>query len=407
MYMNRKLIRWEKTVWPSITYETCAWDRDHEELVLIPKSRRRKILPTYEAAVPAKIAQLTVSLPPELQRRLTEIETTVARFDETQSARDWNLPALLLRSESSSSSQIERLTSSVRNVALAELSDKAPANALLIAGNVAAMREALQQDGPISIDSICSIHDTLIAETVERKGLRDEQVWIGGTPYSPHGALFVPPHADRVSGCLDDLIAFGEREDVPSVAKAAIFHAQFETIHPFTDGNGRTGRTLVHRMLANDEALMHSTLPVSAGLLHNVEQYMKALDAYHTGEIEQIICCFADALELAVVIGSRIATDVDTVLNEWHITNTDRAGSASHDLPALLVEQPVINTAYVAERLGITDRAARTLVETACERGILSKMGNAKRGAFYQADELIGILEEASSLQGIRRIAAR
>lgn len=405
--MNRKLIRWEKTVWPSITYETCAWDRDYEELVLIPKSRRRKILPTYEAAVPAKIAQLTVSLPPELQRRLTEIETTVARFDETQSARDWNLPALLLRSESSSSSQIERLTSSVCNVALAELSDKAPANALLIAGNVAAMREALQQDGSISVDSICSIHDTLMAETVERKGLRDEQVWIGGTPYSPHGALFVPPHADRVSGCLDDLIAFGEREDVPSVAKAAIFHAQFETIHPFTDGNGRTGRTLVHRMLANDETLMHSTLPVSAGLLHNAEQYMKALDAYHEGEIEPIICCFADALELAVVIGLRIAADVDVVLNEWSIANTDRAGSASHDLPALLVEQPVVNTTYVAERLGITDRAARTLVEIACERGILSKMGNAKRGAFYQADELIGILEEASSLQGIRRIAAR
>ena len=150
-------------MWPNITYETCAWDRDYEELMLIPKSRRRKILPTYEAAVPAKIAQLTVSLSPELQKRLTEIETTVARFDETQSARDWNLPALLLRSESSSSSQIERLTSSVRNVALAELSDKAPANALLVAGNVAAMRKALQEDGPISIDSICSIHDTLMA----------------------------------------------------------------------------------------------------------------------------------------------------------------------------------------------------------------------------------------------------
>ena len=63
-------------MWPNITYETCAWDRDYEELMLIPKSRRRKILPTYEAAVPAKIAQLTVSLSPELQKRLTEIETT-------------------------------------------------------------------------------------------------------------------------------------------------------------------------------------------------------------------------------------------------------------------------------------------------------------------------------------------
>ena len=394
-------------MWPSITYETCAWERDYDELSLIPKSRRRKILPTYEAALPAKIAQLKVNLPTEIQRRIADVEVAVTRFDEAQGARDWDLPALLLRSESSSSSPIERLTSSVRNVALAELSDRAPANALLIAGNVAAMREALRQGGSVSIDSICRIHDVLMAGTSEIEGLRDEQVWIGGTPYSPHGASFVPPHASRVPECIDDLIGFGVREDVPPVAKEAIFHAQFETIHPFTDGNGRTGRALVHRMLANDEVLLHSTLPVSAGLLHDVERYMKALDAYHEGEVEPIISCFADALELAVVIGLRIAADVDTVLDAWRAANTDRAGSASYSLPALLVEQPVVNVAYVADRLGITDRAARNLIETACERSILSKMGNAKRGAFYQADELIEILEEASSLQGIRRIAAR
>ena len=394
-------------MWPGITYETCAWERDPDDLALVPKSRRRKILPTYEAAVPASIAALPVEIPAQLARRIAEVEVSLARFDQAQAARDWPLPALLLRSESSSSSQIERLTSSVRNVALAELSSKAPSNALLIAGNVAAMREALGQSGDIGIDSICAIHDVLMRGTREEPGLRKEQVWIGGSPYSPHGATFVPPHADRVRPCLEDLEAFGAREDVLPVAKAAIFHAQFETIHPFTDGNGRTGRTLLHRMLASDEVLLHTMLPVSSGLLHDIERYMDALDAYHAGAIEPIIECLADALELAVVIGSRIASDVDEVLAGWAIENTDRAGSASDGLPALLVGQPVVNAAYVAERLGITDRAARTLVEVACERGILQKMGNAKRGAFYQAGDLIGILEEASSLQGIRRIAAR
>ena len=394
-------------MWPGITYETCAWERDPDELALVPKSRRRKILPTYEAAVPASIALLPVEIPAQLMRRVSEVEVFIARFDQAQAARDWPLPALLLRSESSSSSQIERLTSSVRNVALAELTDKAPANALLIAGNVAAMREALGQSGDIGIGSICAIHDVLTKGTREAPGLRKEQVWIGGSPYSPHGATFVPPHADRVRPCLEDLVAFGAREDVPPVAKAAIFHAQFETIHPFTDGNGRTGRTLLHRMLASDEVLLHTMLPVSAGLLHDVERYMDALDAYHAGAIEPMIECFADALELAAVIGSRIASDVDEVLAGWAIENTDRAGSASHRLPALLVEQPVVDVAFVASRLGITDRAARNLVEVACERGILAKMGNAKRGAFYQAPGLIAVLEEASSLEGIRRIAAR
>lgn len=394
-------------MWPSITYETCVWERDPDDLALIPRSRRRKILPTYEAAVPARIAALPMEVPAPLERRLAEVEVSLARFDAAQMARAYALPALLLRSESSSSSQIERLTSSVRNVALAELSDKAPANALLIAGNVAAMRKALGQAGEVGVDSICAIHDALMRGTHEAAGLREEQVWIGGSPYSPHGAAFVPPHSGRVRECLDDLVAFGAREDIPPIAKAAIFHAQFETIHPFTDGNGRTGRTLLHRMLARDEVLLHTMLPVSAGLLHDVGRYMGALDAYHDGAVEPMVECLADALELSVVIGSRVASDVDEIISGWGSANTDRAGSASHRLPALLVEQPVVDVAYVASHLGITDRAARNLVDVACGRGILAKMGNARRGAFYQATDLIAVLEEASSLEGIRRIAAR
>lgn len=113
-------------MWPSISYETREWKRDPDELALIPRSRRRKILPTYEASIPAEIARQTVSLPSELEQFIAEVQVAIVRFDEAQNSRDYSLPALLLRSESSSSSQIERLTSSVRNVALAELSDKAP-----------------------------------------------------------------------------------------------------------------------------------------------------------------------------------------------------------------------------------------------------------------------------------------
>lgn len=394
-------------MWPAITYETCSWNRDPEELSLIPKSRRRRILPTYEAAVPLTIARRPVSLSPEIERRLAEVESAVTRFDQTQASRGFDLPALLLRSESSSSSQIERLTSSVRNVALAELSDKAPANARLIARNVEAMRKAIEIGSDISIRSICDIHDTLMRDTGAEFGLRDEQVWIGGTPYSPHDAQYVPPASDRVRTCLDDLVAFAQRDDIAPIAKAALFHAQFETIHPFTDGNGRTGRTLLHCMLASDEVLRHSTLPISAGLLHDVKPYMEALAAYHDGNLEPIIIRLADALELACVIGLRIGDDVAEVLDRWEEANTDRKGSASLRLPALLVEQPVVNIAYIVSHLDISDRAARNLVETACERRILERTGTERRGVFYQATELIAILEEASGLEGIRRIAAR
>lgn len=393
-------------MWPRVTFETCEWKRDPDELAFVPKSRRRKILPTYESAIPASIADQSPDLPDALTRRMSEIESLLARFDQNQTARDYNLPALILRSESSSSSQIERLTSSVRNVALAELSGKAPANARLIAGNVAAMRTAISQSGPIDVKSICGVHDTLMAGTGEAMGLRDEQVWIGGTPYSPHGATFVPPHPSRLNSCLDDLVRFSSREDMHPIAKAALFHAQFETIHPFTDGNGRTGRALLHRILADEEVLRHTSLPISAGLLHNVNTYMEALNVYRDGRIEEIIACLTDALELAVVVGTKMASRVDEVLDSWRTTNTDRSDSASHRLTALLVEQPVINTSYMAQRLDISERAARRLISEARERGILTKVGNAQRGAFYQASDLISILEEASAVQGIRRMVA-
>jgi len=394
-------------MWPCITYETYPWERNADEFELVPKSRRQKITATYEAALPAKIAQAPVNLPSELLVRMAELRGIIARFDQEQKARSYNLPALLLRSESSSSSQIERLTSSVRNVALAELSPKTPANAQLIASNVAAMRETIGRPAAISTQTICRIHDTLMRNTGEAPGFRTEQVWIGGTFYSPHGARFVPPHADRLNECLADLVEFGNRTDIDAIAKAALFHAQFETIHPFTDGNGRTGRALLHRMLANDEVLLHATLPASAGLLHDVASYMRALDEYHEGNIVPIVTCLADALELAVALGSQIAMDVDEVLCRWREATTERKGSATHRLPALLVEQPVVDVAYVARELDITDRAARNLIDAACKRGILAKMGNAQRGAFYQATDLLAILEEASSVAGIQRIVKR
>lgn len=391
--------------WPKTEYETCSWKRDLDALALVPKSRRRKITPTYQAALPAHIATANLSVPSALAQRIGEVTLAAARFDMLQSTRGYDLPALLLRSESSSSSQIENLTSSVRNVALAELSESTPHNARLIAANVAAMRTALTQEGPISVSSLCEVHRVLMGGNEAWGHIRTEQVWIGGTPYSPHGAAFVPPHARHVATYLEDLVAFMAREDIDPVVKTALAHAQFETIHPFEDGNGRTGRALVHQMLAHEEVLQHAALPVSAGLLHNTNGYLKAITCYQQGDPFPIIEQLVDALELALVIGARVASRADEVIDRWRATITERAGSAIHRLPGLLVAQPVVDANYVANGLEITPRAARSLVERACAYGILKRMGNARRGVFYQAPELIAIAEEASSMEGIRRLA--
>lgn len=395
-------------MWPAVSYEEVAWHVDPNDRQLIPKSVRRRIAPTYRAAIPPRIAEQSVHVPEALSARIADLLVRLVRFDEAQASRGYDLPALLLRSESAASSQIEHLTSSVRNVALAELSPDAPMNARIVQGNLDAMRKALAAPGELSVSLIQAIHAALIEPSGASFGgqLRDEQVWVGGTAYSPHGAIYVPPVPGRVAGCLDDLVSFAGRDDVNPVAKAAIAHAQLESIHPFIDGNGRTGRALLHRMLRQDDVLATSALPVSAGLLHDVDAYMAAIGAYQQGDPSPIIGRVTDALELSLAIGSRLARAIDAVMDGWRASIAERSGSAIWRLPALLAEQPVVTVAFVAERLGITPRAAQTLVARACEYGMLRRLGAKRRGDFYQSDALIDLLEDVSSMPGIRRMLA-
>ncbi len=398
--------------WEPVSYEELSWRVDPDMLEGVPKSRRRKITATYHAAVPFKLRGKSILIPAELQKRIEEVSFALVRFDAQQEARGYDLPALLLRSESAASSQIENMTSSVRNVALAELSADVGLNARIIASNVAAMREVLDFSGELSVRRIQEVHKTLMSRGGRGAGssfggcLRDEQVWVGGTAYSPHGALFVPPCAKRVPDCLDDLVSFVNNGGMGSVAKAAVAHAQFETIHPFIDGNGRTGRTLLHTILRCEDVLRHASLPISAGLLHNIDAYMDAIAQFQAGNPLAIVEQLTDALELAVVVGNAVARDIDEVFAQWTERVHERKGSALLRLPGLLARQPVVNSAFVADGLGISTRAATTVIEKACDIGMLSPMGNRRRGVFYQCDELIAVLEEVSSMQGIRRILA-
>lgn len=392
--------------WPCVTYETAPWHFDPDALEGVSKSARRKIGSTYQAAVPSFIAEQEVTLPPEVETRIQEVLVLLGRFDGEQRAKGYQLPNLLLRSESSASSQIESLTSSARNVALAELSDSAPANARLVAGNIAAMNRALDLPDGITVEGILSIHEALINRSGQTFGgqLRDEQVWVGGTPYSPHGATFVPPVAERVPGLLEDLVAFASRRDVGPVAKAAIIHAQLETIHPFIDGNGRTGRTLIHKVLRDEGALTYATLPVSAGLLHNIDAYLDSIAGYQQGDIAGVVSQLAEALELSCQVGYRASRELDATMEEWESTMTERRGSRIRELPALLVRQPVVDVAFVARELSISPRAASSLVNKACEYGMIRPMGNRRRGEFYQSDAILAVLDQISDVQGIKRM---
>lgn len=391
--------------WPAITFETLPWQRDRDDLMLTSKTRRRRIRSTYEAAIPASIGSLAYQPPIDLAARLDRLALELVRFDERQRELGFDLPALLLRSESSASSHIENLTSSVRNVALAQLTATAPHNAEYIARNIAAMRKALAVPVPLDLPSIAAVHDILMGHDPEAgdSGFRTEQVWIGGTNLSPHGATFVPPSHERIVPALEDLLGFIEHSPTSPIALVAIAHAQFETIHPFTDGNGRTGRALMHTMLRQCEVLSHATLPLSAGLLASVSEYHAALDAYREGNPQPIVEQVAKAHELALDVGDHLAASIRELLDRWDAAITERAGSSIWRVATLLVQQPVVDVAYVARHLDITDRAALDVLKRATDYGFVQPMGNARRGVFYQADEIIDLLEVAAGERRLRR----
>lgn len=364
---------------------------------------------TYYAAVPPMIAQLTPEVPADLLRHAMEVESELIRFDALLSVRGYDLPALLLRSESSASSRIENLTASVRNVALAELDATTPRNSREIAGNVRAMCEAIELKGEPSVEDVLRVHASLMSVTGESFGgeLRDEQVWIGGSAFGPQGAAFVPPSQERVPALLDDLMAFVRRDDLDPVVQAAVAYAQFETIHPFVDGNGRTGRALLHRWLCYHDVLRYATLPISSGLLHDVDSYMGALQSYHDGDVRPIVGELVNALEVALALAQSATRQIDDIIERWQEQMGERRGSAIRMLPAVLVAQPVVSVAHVADHLQITPRAARDVIARACEYGMLTPMGNRRRGVFYQADELLDVLEQMTSRPAMRRMLVR
>lgn len=389
-----------------LAYEERSW-KPSIDIDALSRRQRQRILPTYQSAVPIKISNVEFPIPSDLSVAIDDLLIKMSRFDGIQSTKSFNFPAVLLRSESSASSQIENLTSSVRNVALAELSDKAPKNAKIISGNLAAMREALgiDVDKKITMRTILKVHQKLIEPTKESFGgeIRNEPVWVGGTPYSPHDAIFVPPHQDKIMDHIDDLLEFLERSDVNVIVKTAVFHAQFETIHPFIDGNGRTGRALLHKILRDENILLTVTLPISAGLLHDIDGYMSAIKSYQDGDYLPIVEEILDALELAIVIGELVTDDLEAVVSAWEERITEKKTASIWTATNLLVEQPVVDADFFSDKLGITPRASRNLLNRLSEYGILRRIGNSQRGVFYQADEIITVMEDVSDKIAIRR----
>ncbi|WP_033373966.1 Fic family protein [Glaciibacter superstes] len=390
--------RRQPDAWPAIGYEAHPWVRTGDEV-----ASRRAVLQArgdYHAAVPTFIAAAQVDLAAETIALADDASQELVRFDAEAGTIAAPFVSILLRSESASSSEVENLTSSAKQVALAEIGESQSGNAQsgnarLVVANVNAMKAAIALSDRLDENSILAMQDALLRDSApEYVGRwRDQQVWIGGGSISPHAATFVPPHHDWVPALMADVVSFARRTDVPVLAQAAIAHAQFETIHPFPDGNGRTGRALLQGMLRHGRLTRNVTVPVSAGLLRDTNGYFSALTEYRAGRLDPIVIAVAEASFAAVQNGRALVGDIQAAAKRWDSKIIARSDSSVHQLKQYLLRQPVVNTKTVAAELEISDVAAQSAIDKLVDAGVLTKISAGRRNRIWQAPEILAALD--------------
>ncbi|MDN5717996.1 MAG: Fic family protein [Janibacter sp.] len=383
----------------AVQWESLPWE--HDPTQPLSRSRRAQISADYDAAVPASIAGLVPAVDAATLAAADDARAEISRFDAELSSMLPGtelapLAAVLLRTESASSSQIEHVTAGARALAMAEIDLARPgSNAELVAANVDAMTRAVDLAEEITPTSILAVHEALMrTEPLAHPGhFRTEQVWIGGTTVSPHGASYVAPHHSRVADAMDDLRLFVARTDVPLLVQCAVAHAQLETIHPFSDGNGRVGRALVHAMLQHAGATTRATVPVSAGLLGDTEGYFSALTAYRRGEASPIVARFAEATFAAIGNGRTLAADLVEIHDGWMSAISARRTAAIWRALPLLLRQPAITSAILQRELELSQPAADAVIARLRDAGILTKASGRQRYVAWVAPQVTSALD--------------
>jgi Fic family protein len=329
------------------------------------------------AWLPDLLGDRAIDLSTAAVRRTEQAAASVRRADELLPGSWEPVARILLRSEGVASSDIEGLRAPIEAVVAAEVDDTgSDRTAAWVADNLVVVHDAVRSSRrALSATSLHRWHRRLMRHGDLPRELvgafRDAQGWIGGT--SPIDAVSVPPPPDAVPSLMRDLIVFANRKDVDPVVQAAVLHAQFETIHPYGDGNGRLGRVLIGWLLARR---LDVTLPppVSVLIARDPGGYLSGLYQFREGSIDAYVSWFADVVRRAGEASVTLGQDLRGLLAEWHERVDDlRSDATARQLVDLLPEHPVLTSQVAAERLDVSERAARTALDALAERSILAK----------------------------------
>jgi Fic family protein len=362
----------------------------------------------YQAFVPSRLADLTVHLDSESVGAVSEAEHAIRDLNSSSHPALAPLARLLLRTESIASSKIEGTQIDVPRLARAEaratLDKKAGPDAERLLANIHAMQLAVDEAAttrPFGLDSITAIHDRLMRGDINFRQpgvVRATQNWIGGNDYNPCGAAFIPPPPEHVVPLLEDLCVYLNDETLSPLVQAAIVHAQFETIHPFADGNGRTGRALIHVILRRRGLAKTFVPPISLMFAARKDRYIGGLTQFRGDDVAEWIGYFAAAARQSALLAQRYVATVETLQETWRerlrAHRAIRSDAAAWTIIDLLPAYPIVTAAALLSATGRDRSTVLRALEELCAAGVLHPTTAGKRNQLFETNELLQLIEQ-------------
>ena len=378
----------------------------------------------------AYIADPLAGWDPSLAADIADAEAAIQRLNAggTTHVSLEGLARFLLRAESVGSSKIDGLAAATRRLTKAEAAlalggDANDQTAVEILGNIKAMESAIElassdstADRPrFQLEDLLSVHRTLMqsSPTPELGGvLRTVQNWIGGSSFNPCSADFVPPPPEYVEGLLADLLDYLNGDDHSPLVQAAIVHAQFETIHPFSDSNGRTGRALIHVVLRRRGLAPAFVPPISLVLATWSEDYVGGLTTFrHLSSpdskarsiaAENWLRFFATATRRACLDAEGYTDQIDEMTQGWRTKlGRVRANSSTDLLLRVLPGAPIVTVESASKLIGRSKARTTDAVNALAKAGVLRQRNvGRQRYRVFEASEVLDIFT------GLERVLA-
>ena len=363
--------------------------------------------------MPDLLADAPISLNGDTAADVGDAEVAIRQLNEETKALAGSeaMARLLLRAEAVASSKIEGLEVGGRRLLKADLArrlkDTRPdVTATEVLNTVEAMHwavETLSGTRALEVDDLLAVNERLLAGTdMEEHGgkLRTEQNWIGGSSFTPCSAAFVPPPPEHVPELMQDLCAFCNQDRLPAVAQAALAHAQLETIHPFADGNGRTGRALIHVILRRRGVAPRFVPHISLVLATWSSDYIDGLtrtryagsrdSALAVDGTNAWVSLFAGACRRAVADADAFEASVRALQAQWRERlGRVRKNSAVELLLQALPGAPILTVQSAATLIGRSVQAVNEAIPRLVEAGVLKQTNIGQRNRAFEATELI------------------